>query len=171
MWQTKYQKAIQQKKQLIGDKVIRDVVKEKYSDFPILEEVRFPAKLGAGRFTADLVVIDTDKPCLIGVEVKSDRDELHRLKEQLRGYLMWCNFVIVATTFMHKKGVLEIVNSDAEFADIGVWVYRMNGEKREFEVVREPRGCYLKNDIAWISKKHQLYQWKYLLEIMWGEQA
>lgn len=165
MWQTKYLKAINNKKQLIGDKVIRDAVVERFLNFPMLQEVRFKG------FTADLIFIDTKKPCLIGVEVKSDRDELHRLPEQLRGYLMWCNYVVVATTFMHLRGVLEIINSDEEFQDVGVWVYRMNGENREFEVVREPRGCYLKNDIAWISKKHQLYQWKYLLEIMWGEQA
>lgn len=171
MWQSKYLKAINNKKQLIGDKVIRDAVIEMFSDFPMLEEVRFPAKLGAGRFTADMVVIDTDKPCLIGIEVKSDRDELHRLKEQLRGYLTWCNYVVVTTTYMHLRGVLEIINSDEEFQDVGVWVYRMNGENREFEAFREARGCRLQNETGWISRKHQLYQWKYLLEIMWGEQA
>lgn len=165
MWQTKYLKAIENKKQLIGDKVIRDAVVEMFSDFPMLEEVRFKG------FTADLIFIDTKKPCLIGVEVKSDRDELHRLPEQLRGYLLWCNYAVVATTYMPLKEVLEIINSDEEFADVGVWVYRMNGNIREFEVVREPCGCYLKNDAGWISKKHQLYQWKYLLEIMWEGQG
>lgn len=170
MWQKKYQKAIENKKQLIGDKVIRDAIIERFSDFPMLEEVRFPERHGAGRFTADLVVIDTDKPCLIGIEVKSDRDELHRLPEQLRGYLQWFNYVVVVTTYMHLRGVLEIVNSDTEFQDVGVWVYRMNGDVREFEVIREAQGCYLKNDAGWISKKHQLYQWKYLLEIMWEDE-
>lgn len=171
MWQSKYQRAIQQKKQLIGDKVIRDAVKAHYSDFPMLEEVRFPERLGAGRFVADMVVIDTNKPCLIGVEVKSDRDELHRLKEQLKGYLIWCNYVVVVTTFMHLRGVLGIVENDTEFADVGVLVYCMDGENRELEIVREAKGCKLKNETGWISKKHQLHQWKYLLEMIWGEQA
>lgn len=170
MWQTKYLKAIENKKQLIGDKVIRDAVKEHYKDFPMLEEVRFPERLGAGRFVADLLVIDTEKPCLLGIEVKSDRDELHRLKEQLKGYLMWCNFVVVATTMMHKKGVLEIIENDEEFRDVGVWVYRMNEDRREFEVIREAQGCYLKNDTKWISKKHQLNQWRYLLEMIWEDE-
>lgn len=165
MWQTKYLKAIENKKQLIGDKVIRDVVIERFLNFPMLEEVRFEG------FTADLIFIDTKKPCLIGVEVKSDRDELHRLPEQLRGYLMWCNYVVVATTMLHWAEALKILDSEPIFSEVGLLIYKMEGAKRYFEIVREPVFADVSGwtSATWISKKHQLYQWRYLLEMIWGQ--
>lgn len=166
MWQTKYLKAINNKKQLIGDKVIRDAVIERFSNLPMLQEVRFEG------FTADLVFIDTKKPCLIGVEVKSDRDELQRLAEQLKaGYLKWCNVVVVATTMIHRVEALKILDSEPMFSEVGLFIYKMDGDKKYFEVVREPVFADVSGwtSAKWVGKKHQLYQWKYLLEIMWGQ--
>lgn len=167
MWQTKYLKAINNKKQLIGDKVIRDAVKERFSNLPMLEEVRFEG------FTADLVFIDTKKPALIGVEVKSERDELQRLAEQLKvGYLKWFNVVIIATTMMHRAEALEILDSEPMFSEVGLFIYKMEGDKRYFEVVREPVFADVSGwtSAKWVGKKHQLYQWRYLLEMIWGQE-
>ncbi len=167
MWQKKYLKAIENKKQLIGDKVIRDAVVERFLNLPMLQEVRFEG------FTADLVFIDTKKPCLIGVEVKSDRDELYRLSEQLKaGYLKWFNVVIVATTMMHKAEALKILDSEPMFSEVGLFIYKMDGDKRYFEVVKKPVFADVSRwtSAKWVSKKHQLYQWRYLLEMIWGQE-
>ena len=167
MWQTKYLKAINNKKQLIGDKVIRDAVVERFLNFPMLQEVRFEG------FTADLIFIDTKKPALIGVEVKSDRDELKRLPEQLKaGYLKWCNVVVVATTMMHRAEALKILDSEPMFSEVGLFIYKMDGAKRYFEVVKKPVFADVSGwtSTKWVSKKHQMYQWRYLLEMIWGQE-
>ena len=162
MWQQKYAKAIKTKKQLIGDKVIRDVIRKKYGHLPILEEVRFKG------FTADMMIIDFNKPRLWGIEVKSDRDDLDRLPEQLRGYLLWFNYVVVATTYRHKWDVLRIIKNDSEFNDVGVWCYRKDGDIKDFEIIRQAQGALVHPSIEWISDKHQLRQWRYMLELIYG---
>ena len=167
MWKSKYLKAIENKKQLIGDKVIRDAVIERFLDLPMLQEVRFKG------FTADLIFIDVEKPALIGVEVKSDRDELKRLSEQLKaGYLKWCNVVIVATTMIHRAEALKILESEPMFNEVGLFIYKMEGDKRYFEVVRESVFADVSGwtSAKWVGKKHQLYQWRYLLEMIWGQE-
>ena len=166
MWQKKYLKAIENKKQLIGDKVIRGAVVERFLNLPMLQEVRFKG------FTADLIFIDTKKPCLIGVEVKSDRDELHRLPEQLKvGDLKCFNVVIVATTMIHRLEALEILDSEPMFSEVGLCIDKMDGANRYFDMVREPVFADVSGwtSAKGVGRKHQLYQWKYLLEIMWRQ--
>ncbi len=164
-WSDKYLKALANKKQLIGDKALRDVLLNQFNSYPVLQEVRFKG------FTADILLIDTDNKTLVGIEVKSDRDTLYRLEEQLRGYLKYCNYVLVATTLSHKKEILKILNNP-EFSNIGLLMYNMYNEGKRFQWLKDGHenevngvGC------DWISKKHQLYQWLYLLEMIWGEQA
>lgn len=161
-WQAKYAKARQKKQQLIGDKVIRDVIRNKYGHLPILEEVRFKG------FTADMAIIDLCKPRLWGIEVKSDRDDLDRLPEQLRGYLLWFNYVVVATTYRHKWDVLRIIQSNDNFKDVGVCCYKMDDEIKDIEVIRQPQSALVHPSIDWIGNKHQLRQWRYMLELIYG---
>lgn len=161
-WSDKYIKALVSNKQLIGDRVLRDVLLEQFNNYPVLQEVRFKG------FTADMLLIDPHDRVIFGIEVKSDRDTLYRLKEQLRGYLKYCHYVLVATTLSHKKEILQILNNP-EFSNVGLLIYYMNNDGKRFEWIKDG----YKNEVKgvgcdWISKKHQLYQWLYLLEQIWG---
>ena len=162
MWQTKYLKAIRTKKQLIGDAVMRRAMLQQFSDYCYLQEVRFP------NVTADMVMIDPKKAEMVGIEIKSDRDELQRLPQQLRGYLRYCPFVIVATTLMHRREAMQILQ-EAEFETVGLLLYIMDDSGNYFEFERRP----LLNDVKgvgldWMSKRHQLQQWRYLLEMLYN---
>lgn len=161
-WSDKYLKALTNKKQLIGDKVLRDVLLGQFNDLPVLQEVRFKG------FTADILHIDPYDRIIFGIEVKSDRDTLYRLEEQLRGYLKYCHFVIVATTLSHKKEVLKILNNP-EFEDVGLLMYYMDYDDKRFEWLKDGYENEVKGvGTQWITKNHQLYQWLYLLEQIWG---
>lgn len=163
-WVKKYNDAIVQGKQLIGDKVMREILRSTYSHVPILEEVRFP------EFTADMLIIYPKYPAIVGVEVKSDRDNLLRLPQQLDGYLKYCNKVFVATTFMHRKDILEILAYE-KYQDVGLCFYVMENGEKFFWFEKFPLGSDIRRGNAnWISKKHQLYQWKYILEMIWKEE-
>lgn len=161
-WKKRYKRAISRNIQLIGDKTIRQALKDTYYKNPYLEEVRFP------RFTADLIYINPAKMLLAGVEIKSDRDTLDRLENQLRGYLQYFHKVWVVTTLGMKKDVLDVLKAD-EFRNVGLLVYVYSLEGKGFREIRKASI----NDVSgvgssWISSTHQLQQWKYLLEMIWG---
>lgn len=156
LWQEKYYLAGKNKVQLIGDKVMRRAFLEQYSNFAVMQEVRFP------RFTADMIQIHTASGAVNGIEFKSDRDSLSRLPMQLQEYTRWLPFVFVATTLMHRKNVLEILE---DFPTVGLFVYVMDGENRRFDYEKEAYYNYVTGmNIDWIRPNHQLYQWAYLLE-------
>lgn len=162
-YQRKYLNAIKNRINLIGDKILREVLIEQFNIFNYLEEVRFQG------FTADVLFIDTKDTLLWGIEVKSDRDNLDRLESQLYGYLANCNIVFIATTLSQRKNVLRILDKP-EFKDVGLLTYYMNNGQRFFRTEKEAVNAKIKgNGINWITKKHQLYQWIYLLEEIWGE--
>lgn len=162
-WKKRYQRAINKGIQLISDKTIRNALKDIYKKYPFLEEVRFQ------NFTADLLFICPVKKLTHGFEIKSDRDNTDKLKHQLRGYIQYCNKVFVVTTLGQYKDVLKVVNT-SEFNNVGVMIYIKTDEGARFDIIKEAVnnkvcgvGC------SWITKKHQLYQWLYLLEMIWGK--
>lgn len=162
-WTNKYNEAILRKKQLIGDKVLRKFLRDFFHDVPLLEEVRFP------NFTADMLFIFPEQTILMGIEVKSDRDSLLRLPYQLDGYLSYCNKVVVATTIMHAPEALKILE-DERYEHVGLWVYRMEQGEKFFNEIKEPVCANLLSvNSKWISRKHQLYQWLYMLEVIWDK--
>lgn len=129
-----------------------------------LQEVRFPT------FTADVLFISDKKRRLIGVEIKADNDSSRRLRGQLQGYLQWFNVVFVFCTKKQLKGV-EKVLKDPEFKGVGIMLLQNNDD---IEIIRHAR---IVNDIktfnprvntGWISKKHQLQRWLWLLQELWG---
>lgn len=163
-WRKRYQDAQANGYHLISDKDMRKALL-KDNPFCNLQEVRFP------EFTADIISINPDKKIIFGIEIKSDRDKLDRLEHQLRGYMRYCSFVFVYTTNTHLEDVKRIL-SQPEFEKVGILLYvkSKNGadrklEKRAFgyeKVVKEI-------GVDWITKKHQLHQWLYLLEEIWGK--
>ena len=163
----KYDKAKKKGIQLIGDKVIRDTLFEHLiqlygADNEILEEVRFPA------FTADVLMFLTGKKkYIVGFEVKSDRDTLKRLETQLREYLKYCNVVFVVTTLLHYKEVAKLLER-AEFANVGLLVYKMTYEGKTLECAKLATKVDIKGlSTKWISKQHQLYRFEYYLKMLW----
>lgn len=162
-WRKRYLRAIKKGIQLISDETIRNTAKTIYKKYPYLEEVRFK------NFTADLLFINPSKRLIHGFEIKSDRDNLDKLPHQLRGYLKYCHKVYVIITLGQYKDVLKVVNA-SEFNNVGVMIYVKSDEGARFDVIKEAYnnkvfgvGC------SWITKKHQLYQWLYLLEMIWGK--
>lgn len=166
-WKEKYEKAINENKQLICDNVMREAFYKQFKDVVTVEEVRFP------EFQADLLEFRTieGELKLIGYEFKSDRDTLDRLENQLRGYLKYCNYVFVYSTLRHKKELLQILNKP-EFGSVGVRFYKMTNEGNIFAPFRTAKVQNVKNkglSTDWISKKYKLFRWIYLLKEVWGE--
>ena len=140
--------------------VITNALIEKYYKMEYLTEVKFDG------FTVDLMLLSPARNFIAGIEVKSPVDTLNRLRKQLRGYLKYFHKVFVATTFKQLKGVMKVVTED-EFKNVGVLVYDDN--EKGFYIQKEA----LRNDVKgvradWISDRHQLKQWNYLLERIWG---
>jgi len=162
-WQKRYLRAIKKGIQLISDETIRNTAKSIYKKYPFLEEVRFK------NFTADLLFINPIKKQIHGMEIKSDRDNVDKLKHQLRGYLQYCNKVFVVTTLGQYKDVLRVVNT-SEFYNVGVMIYVKSDEGARFDIIKEAYNNKVFGvGSSWITKKHQLYQWLYLLEMIWGK--
>lgn len=167
-WKDKYDKAKWDNKQLIGDKVMRNTFFKQNPTGIFVEEARFK------EFQADILEFEELENAwkLFGYEIKSDRDSLDRLEEQLRGYLKYCNFVFVYATLRHKKELLKIL-SNPEFKMVGVMFYRMNCWNKSFELCQKATYQDLSNkglSTVSISKKNKLYRWIYLLKEIWGEE-
>lgn len=167
-WKTKYNKAKEQNKQLIGDKVMRTAFYKQFENAVIVEECRFP------EFQADILEFREieGRRILIGYEIKSDRDTLDRLENQLRGYLKYCNYVFIYATLRHKKELLKILENP-EFVNVGVRFYRMSNNGNYFEIFRSAKVQDIKVKklkTYWITRKYKLFRWIYLLKEVWGEE-
>lgn len=150
----------------INDAGMRQVFYWDYPDAVTLEEVKFPS------FRADIVefVEDNGLKSLIGYEIKSDKDNLKRLKNQLDNYLIFFNFVIVMTTEKHLAEVMQLLNK-AEYRQVGVMLCKLTDEKTYYEVVRLAEYQELKTrglSMDFISEDNQLSRYKYWLEEVWG---
>ena len=166
-WQERYANAIESKRQLIGDDVIREALFKGLElaygdDFEALEEVNFPG------FRADVLLFRTGKKKgLLGVEVKSDRDSLDKLERQLQGYCMYCNSVFICTTMTHRAEVLKILNK-AEFERVGLLVYMMTNEGNFVDCERGAKFVDIKGlSSDFISRNSKLYRWELYLRGLW----
>lgn len=138
---------------------LTDLFIKKMFKMDALTEVRFR------EFTADIFFIKEKKRRFVGVEVKGDGDSLSRLKSQLRGYLKYFHSVYVLCSPHHLKGVLKVVGAD-EFSSVGV-IYYENGEfiiNKNVTPVEKITGV----NSNWVSKNHKLYQYKWLIDEVWG---
>lgn len=166
MWSSKYRKAQQKGIQLIGDKCMRNALIAQYGKFAnlhLLEEVRLGREV-----QADFFMIDVKENVVTGFEIKSDRDTLERLPQQLRGYLKYCNCVVVYTSYLHKREVRNILNRE-EFEGVGLCYFKYTDKGGMLEFERYPE-CYEaeKVGVDWISRNSKLKSWDYWLENIWG---
>jgi histidinol phosphatase-like PHP family hydrolase len=140
-----------------------------YWDFPdavTLEEVKFPT------FRADIVEFQEENgiKSLIGYEIKSDKDNLKRLKNQLDKYLIFFNYVVVLTTEKHRAEVIKLLNMP-EYKRVGVMVCKITDDKAYYNIVRPAEYQELKSrelSRDFITGDNQLYRYRYFLEDVWG---
>ena len=140
-----------------------------YWDFPsavTLEEVKFP------NFRADIVefVEDNGLKSLTGYEIKSDKDTIKRLKNQLDYYLVFFNYVIVLTTEKHLEEVMKLLNKP-EYRQVGIMLCKLTDERTYYEVVRLAEYQELKTrglTMDFITRDNQLNRYRYFLEEVWG---
>lgn len=129
-----------------------------------LQEVRFPS------FTADVVFISDKKRRLIGVEIKADNDSSRRLRGQLQGYLQWFNVVFVFCTKKQLKGVERVLKAP-EFKGVGIMLLQDNDNieiVRHARIISDIKAFNPRVNTGWVSKKHQLQRWLWLLTELWG---
>ena len=147
----------------VDSHLMTDVLIEQLYKMDSLTEVRFK-----NDFTADVLLINQKRMQLIGVEVKSDKDSSRRLERQLKGYLRWFHGVYVACTLSQLKAVLRVLKSP-EFANVGVLLF-MNNDINDvrFDIYKRAKpNNVMSLGTDWISKRHQLYQYKWLLDEIW----
>ena len=65
---------------------------------------------GTGRRLVDLILLKDNR--ITAVEVKSDSDNLKRIKEQITEYKKIFNFVVLIITRKHMENILEITSKD-----------------------------------------------------------
>lgn len=147
------------KKEKITANFLTDLFIKKMYKMNALTEVRFK------EFTADIFLIKEKKRRIAGVEVKGEGDSLSRLRHQLRGYLKYFHSVYVLCSPSHLKGVLKVVGED-EFSRVGV-IYYENGDFITYKNVTPVRNIEGVS-ANWVSKTHQLYQYKWLIDEVWG---
>lgn len=150
----------------INDAGMRQVFYWDFPDAVTLEEVKFPT------FRADIVEFQEENgiKSLIGYEIKSDKDTLKRLPQQLDKYLIFFNFVVVMTTEKHIAELMKLL-ANPEYQQVGIMLCKLNDERAYYQVVRlaefqELKTRGLRTDF--ITADNQLYRYKYWLEEVWG---
>lgn len=84
---------------------------------------------GIKRKLADLIVLKNNK--IFAIEIKSNNDNLSRLKEQIEEYKKVFNYVLIVTTEKFKNRILNTVSSD-----IGIYIIEADFSLHK---VRSPR--------------------------------
>ena len=150
----------------INDAGMRQVFYWDYPSAVTLEEVKFP------NFRADILEFREENgiKSLIGYEIKSDKDNLKRLKNQLDKYLIFFNYVVVLTTEKHPGEVMRLLTKP-EYRQVGVMVCKLTDEKTYYEVVRLAEYQELKTKgltMDFITGDNQLNRYRYFIEEVWG---
>ena len=150
----------------INDAGMRQVFYWDYPDAVTLEEVKFP------NFRADILEFheENEIKSLIGYEIKSDKDNLKRLKNQLAMYLVFFNYVVVLTTEKHLGEVMRLLTKP-EYRQVGVMVCKITEDRTYYKVIRPAEYQDLKNrelSLDFITSDNQLNRYRYYLEEVWG---
>ncbi len=150
----------------INDAGMRQVFYWDFPDAVTLEEVKFPT------FRADIVEFQEENgiKSLIGYEIKSDKDNLKRLKNQLDKYLIFFNYVVVLTTAKYLDEVIHLLNMP-EYKRVGVMVCKLTDDKAYYNIVRPAEFQEIKNrglSMDFITSDNQLYRYRYFIEEVWG---
>lgn len=113
----------------LNDKEMREVLFDYYESTN--ERLRIFEELCIAKSRADAILVREN--CLVGFEIKSDRDSLERLESQVKNYSKFCNFCYIVTGNKHIDKITEHV---PEFYGI-IKIYYGEDKRLCLEIARE----------------------------------
>ena len=130
-------------------------------------KVIFEKAINYHKSIADALIF-TENRGVIGIEIKTEADNLKRLKRELDSYILSCNYVFVFCHDKQLKGVLSIVK-EYKYRNVGVISYDIFEGKPIAGVVRkaEPSEYFSTKVLASILWKKELYN---ILQVWWAHQ-
>ncbi len=106
-----------------NEKIIRQLCKE-------LFHIKYPKSIIVDEFTCDalctrndLLIVDDCNSIVLSIEIKSDRDNLKRLLNQVTDYKTYSNIVYVVIDIKHLKKYKKDFQELPIFSDVGLLVY------------------------------------------------
>lgn len=136
----------------LKDSDMRDIVFEHYEFSSV--KLRIFEEFCVGKTRTDAFMVTENE--LIGIEFKSDKDNLDRLARQVKDYNRFCdrNYIVIGQHFLEKQDILHEILPDFW----GIYSVTMNEDgKKHLELIREaalnPK-CRIKNQlkILWRSE-------------------
>ena len=113
----------------LNDKAMREVLFDYYE--LTNEKLRFFEELCIGKSRADAILVQENK--ITGFEIKSDKDNLLRLEDQMKDYTRFCDECYIVTGDKHLEEIPLVV---PEFYGI-IRIYLDEDDKVKLEVIRE----------------------------------
>ncbi len=113
----------------LNDKAMREVLFDYYE--MTNERLRIFEELCIGKSRADAILVRENK--IVGFEIKSDKDNLLRLEDQMKDYTRFCDECYIVTGDKHLEEIPLVV---PEFYGI-IRIYLDEDEQARLEVVRE----------------------------------
>ncbi len=113
----------------LNDKAMREVLFDYYE--MTNERLRFFEELCIGKSRADAILVRENR--IVGFEIKSDKDNLLRLENQMKDYTRFCDECYIVTGDKHLEEIPLVV---PEFYGI-IRIYLDEDEQARLEVVRE----------------------------------
>lgn len=112
----------------LNDKAMREVLFDYYE--MTNERLRFFEELCIGKSRADAILVRENR--IVGFEIKSDKDNLLRLENQMKDYTRFCDECYIVTGDKHLEEIPLVV---PEFYGI-IRIYLDEDEQARLEVVR-----------------------------------
>ena len=129
----------------LKDADMRDIVFSHYEDS--MAKLRIMEEFCIGKTRTDAFLVTENE--LIGIEFKSDKDNLDRLARQIKDYNRFCdrNYIVIGQHFLEKKDTLMEILPDFW----GIYCVTLNEEGiKKLELIREaldnPK-CRIKNQL------------------------
>mgnify|MGYP003293590024 FL=1 len=113
----------------LNDKEMREVLFDYYESTN--ERLRIFEELCIAKSRADAILVREN--CLIGFEIKSDRDSLERLESQVKNYSKFCNLCYIVTGNKHIDKITEYVPETYGI----IKIFYDENKKLSLEIVRE----------------------------------
>lgn len=130
-------------------------------------KVIFEKAINYHKSIADALIF-TENRGVIGIEIKTEADNLKRLERELDSYIVSCNYVFVFCHDKHLKDVLSIVNK-YKYRDVGVISYDTFEGEPIAGLVKEAKisRYFSTKSLASILWKKELYT---ILQVWWAHQ-
>lgn len=112
---------------------------------------------GCMKTRADLALIKKDS--LIFVEIKSDKDTLARLENQIRDYGLYANNVLVFLDIAHKEKFLKMIETYNHFGKVNIFFWDNGFSEENLHL--------LKNTLLRVNSHNRQYQ---MFDLLWSKE-